>query len=90
MCWWLVYLRTSPDVVYERTKQRGRPEETGITLLYLTQLHESYEKWLMSKETSNKIPVLVLDANTSLQDLKRQYEINEGKILGNRQHFYCN
>ncbi|KAG5861415.1 hypothetical protein JTB14_012475 [Gonioctena quinquepunctata] len=79
----IVYLRSTPEVVYERVKERGRPEESGISLQYLKGLHESHERWLMTDdERFNTIPVLVLDADKTLEDIMEQYRKNEEKILG--------
>ncbi|KAJ8986168.1 hypothetical protein NQ317_005642 [Molorchus minor] len=79
----IVYLRSTPEVVYERVKARGRPEEVGLSLDYLTQLHESHERWLMTDdERFNTIPVLVLDADRTLDEIYEQYKKNENKILG--------
>lgn len=44
---YLVYLRTTPEVVYERMKARGRSEETSVSLDYLKQLHDLHEDWLI-------------------------------------------
>lgn len=77
----IVYLRSTPEVVYERVRARARPEEDGLTLEYLKQLHESHEKWLMTEEF-NTAPVLVLDADRTLEEIKEQYRNNERKILG--------
>ncbi|KAJ8923106.1 hypothetical protein NQ315_001659 [Exocentrus adspersus] len=79
----IVYLRSTPDVVYERVKARGRPEETGLPLQYLRDLHDSHERWLMTDdERFNTIPVLVLDADKTLEEIVEQYKRNENKILG--------
>lgn len=78
-----VYLRSTPDIVYERVKRRARPEEDGLTLKYLQQLHESHERWLMSDdERFNTIPVLVLDADKTIDEVVEQYKQNENQILG--------
>lgn len=79
----IVYLQSSPEVVYERVKKRARPEENTITLEYLTQLHESHERWLMSNnERFNTVPVLVLDADKTRDEILAQYKENESKIMG--------
>lgn len=79
----LVYLRSTPELVYQRVKQRARPEENGLSLKYLQELHESHERWLMSDdERFNTIPVLVLDADKTLEDVIEQYKLNEKRILG--------
>lgn len=76
-------MRTSPEVVYERVKSRGRPEEDSLSLEYLQQLHTAHEQWLMSKnEKFNTIPVLVLDANLGMDEMKKQYKEHESVILG--------
>lgn len=78
-----MYLRSTPEVVYERMKARGRPEESSVSLEYLQQLHDSHERWLMTNdEKFNTIPVLVLDADTTLEEIEKQYKEHEMIILG--------
>lgn len=78
-----MYLRSTPEVVYERMKARGRPEESSVSLEYLQQLHDSHERWLMSNdEKFNTIPVLVLDADATLDEIVQQYKKHETIILG--------
>lgn len=80
----IVYLRSTPEVVYKRMKARQRPEEADIPFKYLEELHDSHEQWLMSDDSSfNSIPVLVLDADKTLEEIVEQYKINTNKILGN-------
>lgn len=78
-----VYLRASPEVVYERMKKRGRPEENTVPFEYLEQLHTSHEQWLMSNnEKFNTVPVLVLDANVPEDQMIEQYKKYKNTILG--------
>ena len=55
----IIYLRSTPEVSYDRIKQRSRTGESDISLEYLTQLHELHDQWL----TSTDIPVLTIDAD---------------------------
>merc|ERR1719341_1449070 len=43
----IVYLRTSPQVAYDRLRQRGRKEESGVPMQFIEGLHQSYEDWLI-------------------------------------------
>ena len=40
----LLYLKTTPEVLMDRVKHRGRPSEENITLDYLRQLHDEYAR----------------------------------------------
>jgi deoxyadenosine/deoxycytidine kinase len=75
-----VYLRSSPDLCFERLQRRKRPEERPISLGYLQELHESYERWLL--QTKTPVPVLVIDANKELDIVKQDYIRNQSYILG--------
>ena len=56
----IIYLRSTPEVSYDRIKQRSRTGESDIPLEYLQQLHELHDQWL----TTTDIPVLTIDADT--------------------------
>lgn len=52
-------------------QRRGRPEESSVSLEYLTQIHDSYEKWLVTCDPSSlPAPVLVVDVNNDLNTVK--------------------
>jgi len=64
----ILYLRTSPDICYERLRSRAREEESDVKLEYLQQIHNRYEEWLINKsidipEPLQNIPVLVVDCS---------------------------
>ena len=50
-----LYLRAPPAICFSRILQRGRPEESEISLAYLTQLHDLHDAWLKDIPNSNFI-----------------------------------
>ncbi|XP_046662371.1 LOW QUALITY PROTEIN: deoxynucleoside kinase-like [Homalodisca vitripennis] len=71
----IVYLRTEPEVVYQRMKSRARTEEAQVPLEYLQQLHQMHDDWLLHKSVfSCPAPVIVIDANKELSDMMEEYE----------------
>lgn len=72
-----VYLDVDPKVAFERIRLRGRKSEKGMTLEYLTNLHDLYEQ-LVGDILPNTVPgygdrLLRINANhhMSEMDLKR-------------------
>uniref|UniRef100_A0A6A7G0G5 Deoxynucleoside kinase-like isoform X1 n=1 Tax=Hirondellea gigas TaxID=1518452 RepID=A0A6A7G0G5_9CRUS len=79
----IVYLRTSPEVVHDRMKRRGRTEEAGVPITYLQRVHDYYEQWLMKGiPRSPPAPVLVIDANSDLETVTRHFNSHKAVILG--------
>lgn len=66
-----IYLRTSPEVCYERMRRRSRSEESTVSLDYLRLLYEKHENWLIHKiDVDDKIknlPVLVLQCDVDFE-----------------------
>jgi deoxyadenosine/deoxycytidine kinase len=62
-----IYLKTDPDVCFERVKRRARSGEQNITLKYLKQIDKMHDHFLLDKEgvipELEMIPVLILDGN---------------------------
>jgi len=70
----IIYLRTDPQVVYERIFKRNRSEEMKIPLSYFKDLHRMHEDWLIHKNVTQPMPkVIVIDANEDLSLLKLNY-----------------
>eukprot|EP01083_Nonionella_stella_P162113 531860_1 len=70
----IVYLRTTPETCLDRLHQRGRHEETSVSVDYLTKLHRRHEEWFMEKVHTDAIakeirdvPVLILDTNDEFE-----------------------
>lgn len=79
----IVYLRTSPEVVHARMLKRGRTEEANIPLEYLKQVHKYYDRWLLHRQPRPPpAPVLVIDADQALEDVKRQFDLKKQIIMG--------
>jgi len=79
----IVYLRTSPEVAYDRLKQRGRKEEAGVPMEFIQHLHQCYEEWLMSEKFGPPpAPVLVLDADQGIESMLKTYEKYTDEIRG--------
>jgi len=73
----IVYLRTTPEVAYERMRSRGRWEEDGAPFSYLQSLHNCYEDWLIHKKFGDAHelpPVLVLDADQNMDEMCGLYK----------------
>lgn len=79
----IVYLRTDPEVAYERIKKRSRPEEHLIPFTYLKDLHELHEDWLVRKTKFQPLaaPVTIIDANADLEILSERYRIYGEELL---------
>ena len=79
----IVYLRTDPEVAYERIQKRSRSEETSVPFGYIKDLHELHEEWLI-RQTKFKIPapITIIDANQDLEVLTETYN-EQGKQLLN-------
>ncbi|KAK4872208.1 hypothetical protein RN001_016332 [Aquatica leii] len=80
----IIYLRTTPDVVYQRMQERNRKEEKTVSLTYLTEMHEMHENWLYHKTMFTcPAPVLVLNADLDKSVIAEEYERVEPHIFSN-------
>ena len=75
-----MYLRSSPEVVYERIQKRNRSEESTVSLEYLKQLHEAYENWLFHSNIT--VPVLQINVDEDIAQVKKLYAKHQDCILG--------
>jgi deoxyadenosine/deoxycytidine kinase len=65
-----IYLRSDPEISYERIKKRHREEEEIIPFDYIQSLHKYHEDWLMTKNDN----VLILDVNKDfIEDTEYQF-----------------
>ncbi|KOC63317.1 Deoxynucleoside kinase [Habropoda laboriosa] len=81
----IVYLRTSPTVVYQRMKERARKEENSVSLEYLKQIHDIHDEWLYHQTLFTvPAPVLVLDGNKNLKDMIIEFENCKNQIFNRK------
>ena len=79
----IFYLKTNPEVAYNRIKIRKRKEENNVTLQLIEDLHTLHENWLNPEQNNfvpnykqcNNLTIETFDANINLSTLKTK--INE-------------
>lgn len=80
-----IYLRTSPEICFERINKRNRTGEELVSLSYLRNIHDRHEKFLVSKESLDlnlrHVPVLVLDVTAEFQTNTTSFELLREKII---------
>lgn len=77
-----MYLRTTPEIVYQRMQTRGRKEEDSVPLEYLRQIHEIHDDWLYRQTLfSLPAPVMIIDGDKSLEEMVPQFEKCKDRIL---------
>ncbi|KAL6063769.1 hypothetical protein STEG23_011759, partial [Scotinomys teguina] len=78
----IVYLRTTPEICYQRLKMRCREEEKVIPMEYLSAIHRLYEEWLVTGRLfPAAAPVLVIEADHDLEKMLELFEQNRARIL---------
>lgn len=76
-----IYVRSSPEVVLQRIKTRGRIEESAITLDYINRLHEKHEHWLTGNAWKDSFQELrIIDGDRGIADVVKQYMSIEEEI----------
>ncbi|MBN1549144.1 deoxynucleoside kinase [Candidatus Babeliales bacterium] len=80
-----IYLKTSPEVCYQRMCKRNRSEESSVSLNYLKMLHAKHEEWLVTKKGIanylRDIPVLVLECNKEFEQDEQEQERHMNCII---------
>ena len=62
-----IYLKTKPETCLQRIHKRGRSEEAGIQLHYLSSLHEKFEQLILMAEFQSK--VIIIDAERKEEEV---------------------
>lgn len=62
----IIYIRTTPDVCFDRMHKRNRDCEEGVSLTYLQDLHNKHESMMkLVEEQKKNIKTFVVDGNKS-------------------------
>ncbi|RLU16835.1 hypothetical protein DMN91_010903, partial [Ooceraea biroi] len=78
----IVYLRTTPEVVYERMKKRGRTEENTISLDYLKQIHHIHDDWLYHQTLKPvPAPIIIINGDQELPQMVEEFEKCKNEIF---------
>lgn len=68
----IIYLRTDPNVCYERLRLRNREAETTVNIDYLLKIHLNYETWINSIIEKDASLVTVIDSNADKKNVLEQ------------------
>lgn len=60
----IIYIKTDPQICYERMNKRGRDCEKTVNLEYLVQIDEMYEKYI-EREVKDESKIYKVDGNRS-------------------------
>jgi len=86
----IIYMRSTPEIVYERMQRRMRREEKSVTIEYLKEIHEFYESWLNSNKSNTvlecvnnvfKCPIIILNADNSAEKVVSDFESKSENIF---------
>lgn len=78
----VVYMRTSPEIVMQRIKERNRQEEKNITYDFIKDLHEIHDTWLCDTKTdTKKLPLVILDGNVDKNNMEQEFRKYDSYIM---------
>lgn len=70
----IIYLRTTPDVLLKRIKERNRHEEKNMEISYLKLLHQLHDDWLLDNKFPFPAPIIVLNGNQNPLEIMKELE----------------
>ena len=74
----IIYMKSSPEVCFQRSKKRNRSAEESLTIDYLKNLNEKHEQMLHQKNTIptylKNVPILTLECNQEFEHDEKQSE----------------
>jgi len=64
-----IYLRSDPEMCFNRIKKRGRESEKNIKIEYIQRIHELHEKVYYNAIENNKNIIVIDTENKSIPDI---------------------
>lgn len=64
-----IYLRTTPEVCFERMNKRNRDCEKNVSLEYLKKIHEKYEEFMINNHKLNQKNIFIIDGDKSEKEV---------------------
>ena len=79
----IIYLQSTPEIVYERMQRRMRREEKSVPIEYLKEIHQFYENWLNpnNSKTVFNFPIVILNADNSAEKVVSDFESKSENIF---------
>lgn len=70
----IIYIKTNPEICFERIKNRKRESENHITIDYLIKINNKYETWLNRVLCDKSFQVEIVNGNSSPESVILQIE----------------
>ena len=86
----IIYLQSTPEIVYERMQRRMRREEKSVPIEYLKEIHQFYESWLNHNNSKTvfdcgnndfNCPIVILNADNSAEKVVSDFESKSENIF---------
>lgn len=75
-------MRTTPEIVYERMKQRGRKEENAVSLEYLKEIHQIHDDWLYHQTLKSvPSPIITINGDRQLHEMVEEFDKCKNEIF---------
>ncbi|KAL7646476.1 UNVERIFIED_CONTAM: hypothetical protein RMT77_001726 [Armadillidium vulgare] len=68
----VIYVKTDPEVAFERIRNRNREEESTITLEFIQDLDIKHDEYMKVLKETYGVPVYMIDGNKSLQEIEKE------------------
>jgi deoxyadenosine/deoxycytidine kinase len=77
----VIYLRTTPEMAYQRLRKRSRKEEDTVSLEYLKQVNAYHETWMESLRTDPTTQLIEFDGNVEFETNLDVFHVMAAKLF---------